>query len=642
LYFLCEQIAEGSFGRIFLAIHALTKQKVAIKILDKKRLGADAFRVRGEIDALKRLSHPNIYSLYQVIETEASFYLIVEYLSGGELFDYILQKGSLSEFEARSIFRELVSAIGYAHQKGVAHRDLKPNTDNTLLDTFCGSLAYAAPEILANKEYSGHAKGKYDVDESLSKSSRHLLSRLLCVDPEKRINMQELCHHPWVMGEDLEPIDLLLDLKHNLPLNSEIVREISFYTHIPKVEMSRMLRRRSYDYLMATYMIMERLYLAEGILLRLQRRDQVKSRHQPSVALGSAPSTDWEVSETASATRAPRMRPSRHHTTCGSGTRRGYMLTALSPGRSVDSQLNHLTKEFRMAEPENLYRAPSVRFDFALRGEELNNCTDDSNSSDVRIFYDDEVDAVPAPTNDDITHNAVSEVLTRSGELEGSMASTTDNGSSTASGNSVGWQSRRIFKQLLARKTLTASSAAATATGNGVSSVSKLRKVRHANNVIVTKPNLSVSEILERIAEALRKNSLRFTLKRHGFLCVFANDWGKTLLSFELEVVDISCKSNFPKLLTKRPVLGGVAAANDRAPLAPLPNTVTSGLQDPSSLLAANTSTSSGLANQSQKEASSAPASCTLGVKMKRLHGDAYTYTSLCRTILQQADVKAD
>uniref|UniRef100_A0A0X3PNR7 non-specific serine/threonine protein kinase n=1 Tax=Schistocephalus solidus TaxID=70667 RepID=A0A0X3PNR7_SCHSO len=373
LYFLCEQIAEGSFGRIFLAIHALTKQKVAIKILDKKRLGADAFRVRGEIDALKRLSHPNIYSLYQVIETEASFYLIVEYLSGGELFDYILQKGSLSEFEARSIFRELVSAIGYAHQKGVAHRDLKPenillddcqnirvidfglcakNTDNTLLDTFCGSLAYAAPEILANKEYSGHAadiwsmgvilysllcgclpfdptkpeklpqiiaKGKYDVDESLSKSSRHLLSRLLCVDPEKRINMQELCHHPWVMGEDLEPIDLLLDLKHNLPLNSEIVREISFYTHIPKVEMSRMLRRRSYDYLMATYMIMERLYLAEGILLRLQRRDQVKSRHQPSVALGSAPSTDWEVSETASATRAPRMRPSRHHTTCGSG-----------------------------------------------------------------------------------------------------------------------------------------------------------------------------------------------------------------------------------------------------------------------------------------------------------------------------------
>ncbi|VDN16028.1 unnamed protein product [Dibothriocephalus latus] len=72
------------------------------------------------------MSHPNIYSLYQVVETDTSFYLIVEYLPGGELFDYILQKGSLGEPEARSIFRELVSAIGYAHQKGVAHRDLKP------------------------------------------------------------------------------------------------------------------------------------------------------------------------------------------------------------------------------------------------------------------------------------------------------------------------------------------------------------------------------------------------------------------------------------------------------------------------------------------------------------------------------------
>ncbi|KAL7059162.1 hypothetical protein AAHC03_013536 [Spirometra sp. Aus1] len=691
---------------------------------------------------------------------------IAAYLPGGELFDYILQKGSLSESEARTIFRELVSAIGYAHQKGVAHRDLKPenilldeyqnirvidfglcakNADNTLLDTFCGSLAYAAPEILANKEYSGPAadiwsmgvilysllcgclpfdptkpeklpqiiaKGKYAVDESLSKSSRHLLSRLLCVDPEKRISMQELCHHPWVMGEDLQPIDLLLDPRHNLPLNSDIVREISSYTHIPKVEMARMLRRRSYDYLMATYMIMEQLYLVEGILLRLQRRDHITSRHQASVVLGSTPSTDWQIPEAANATQAPRMRPSRHHTTCGSGlgyqglsdkenvfqtpfppsnsgpqilvpyndsstqcalnvadlsirsssttrsvgsqtsgldkqpsdervssdTRRGYKLTALSPGRSIDSQLNHLTKEVRIAEPKNLCRTPSARFDFALRGEELNGCTDDSNSSDARIFYGDELDDLPTSNSDAVTHNTDA-VLARGDELEPSTVNTTDNGSATSFGNSVGWQSRRIFRQLLARKTLTASSAAATATGSGVSSASKLRKVRHANNVILTKPNLSVSEVLERIAEALRKNSIRFTLKRHGFLCVFANDWGKTQLSFELEVVDTSCKSAFPRLLAKKPLMGGTAAANDRAPLTPLPTTVASGLQD-SPLPTADPSTGSRLANQPQKEAPSPPAACTLGVKMKRLHGDAYTYTSICRTILQQADVK--
>ena len=149
LYFLCEPIADGSFGRLYLAIHALTRQQVAIKIIDKKKLGVsvflflilllqnEVFRVRSEVEALKRLSHPNIYSLYQVIETDGTFYLVLEvlafsynfllqYVPGGELFDYILHNGSLEESHARILFRQLVSAIGYSHSKGIAHRDLKP------------------------------------------------------------------------------------------------------------------------------------------------------------------------------------------------------------------------------------------------------------------------------------------------------------------------------------------------------------------------------------------------------------------------------------------------------------------------------------------------------------------------------------
>ncbi|EUB57354.1 Maternal embryonic leucine zipper kinase [Echinococcus granulosus] len=298
LYFLCEPIADGSFGRLYLAIHALTRQHVAIKIIDKKKLGAEVFRVRGEIEALKRLSHPNIYSLYQVIETDGTFYLILEYVPGGELFDYILHNGSLQESHARVLFRQLVSAIGYSHSRGIAHRDLKPenillkdeqnirvidfglcakNVDSKFLNTYCGSLAYAAPEVLQNQEYNGPAadiwsmgvilyailcgslpfdpskpeklpklivKGQYSVDESLSASGRDLLAQMLCVDPTARISMMELSTHPWVMHGFDAPIDIFCsDMKLDAPLNQDIVREISLYTRIPCVEMTRMLRK---------------------------------------------------------------------------------------------------------------------------------------------------------------------------------------------------------------------------------------------------------------------------------------------------------------------------------------------------------------------------------------------------------------
>ncbi|VDN98094.1 unnamed protein product [Rodentolepis nana] len=304
LYFLCEPIADGTFGRLYLAIHILTRQQVAIKVIDKRKLTGELHRVRCEIEALKRLSHPNIYSLYHVIETDGAFYLVLEYVPGGELFDYILHNGNLEESHARILFRQLVSAICYSHSKGIAHRDLKPenillkddysirvidfglcakNADSKYLNTFCGSLAYAAPEVLQNHEYSGPAadiwsmgvilyamlmgclpfdpskpekltklivKGNYSVDETLSKSSQDLLARMLCVDPQSRIGMEELCKHPWVLEEGESPILFPSDPTKKNPqslsnLNHEIVREIAMYTRIPQVEMNRMLRRVS-------------------------------------------------------------------------------------------------------------------------------------------------------------------------------------------------------------------------------------------------------------------------------------------------------------------------------------------------------------------------------------------------------------
>ncbi|TMS39822.1 hypothetical protein L596_006293 [Steinernema carpocapsae] len=109
-----------------LATHLLTGQQVAIKIIDKKAIGDDLPRVKTELDALKKLCHQHICRLYQYIETEHKFYVVMEYCSGGELFDYIVRKNRLEESEARHFFRQLVQAMAYVHASGFAHRDLKP------------------------------------------------------------------------------------------------------------------------------------------------------------------------------------------------------------------------------------------------------------------------------------------------------------------------------------------------------------------------------------------------------------------------------------------------------------------------------------------------------------------------------------
>jgi maternal embryonic leucine zipper kinase len=257
LYHLRETIGSGGFAKVKMAYHALTGDKVAIKIMDKKSLGDDLPRVRTEIDAMKTLAHQHICKLYQVIETEEKFFMVIEYCPGGELFDYIVAKDRLPEDEARVIFRQIVSAVAYIHEKGYAHRDLKP--ENLLLDedqnlklidfglcakpkggienhlyTCCGSPAYAAPELIAGSKYLGGEadlwsmgvllyallcgflpfdddniaylykkiqSGKYETPKWLSQESISILQDLLQVDPKRRIPIKQLLKHPWLMKD---------------------------------------------------------------------------------------------------------------------------------------------------------------------------------------------------------------------------------------------------------------------------------------------------------------------------------------------------------------------------------------------------------------------------------------------------------
>ena len=179
-YIIKETLGKGTFSVVKLGEHMETKQKVAIKILDKEKIKTkeDLARIQREIKILSMLEHPNIIKTYKISETPKKYYIIMEYCEGGELFDYIVEKERLDESEASIFFYQLINALEYIHSKGIAHRDLKPENlllsqkkksikiidfglsnffenGNNCLETPCGSPSYASPEIIKGEMYDG-------------------------------------------------------------------------------------------------------------------------------------------------------------------------------------------------------------------------------------------------------------------------------------------------------------------------------------------------------------------------------------------------------------------------------------------------------------------------------------------------------
>ncbi|EGG18002.1 mitochondrial processing peptidase alpha subunit [Cavenderia fasciculata] len=177
-YIIVKTIGRGQFGKVKLGYHRkIPNEKVAIKIINKSKLDQDTLRmVQREVRIMKLLNHPNIIKLYEVIETNRALYLIMEYAGEGEVMDFMIAHGVLSENQARTFFIQIVSAMAYCHSKRAVHRDLKPEnllldtnrqikiidfglsnvfTPGSYLKTFCGSPTYASPELILRKEYNG-------------------------------------------------------------------------------------------------------------------------------------------------------------------------------------------------------------------------------------------------------------------------------------------------------------------------------------------------------------------------------------------------------------------------------------------------------------------------------------------------------
>ena len=113
-----EKLGEGTFGVVRIATHILTGERVAVKVLDRARIReqADKTRIEREIEILKKLHNSNIIHLYSVINTNYTLYLVQEYASGKELFEYIISKKKLSDNEACKYFQQIISGVEYIHK----------------------------------------------------------------------------------------------------------------------------------------------------------------------------------------------------------------------------------------------------------------------------------------------------------------------------------------------------------------------------------------------------------------------------------------------------------------------------------------------------------------------------------------------
>ncbi|XP_073990438.1 calcium/calmodulin-dependent protein kinase I isoform X3 [Rhodnius prolixus] len=259
-YNLKELLGTGAFSEVRLAERKdKPGEMYAVKMIDKKALKGKEDSLENEIKVLRRLTHPNIVQLLETFEDKQKVYLIMELVTGGELFDRIVEKGSYTEKDASDLIRQVLEAVNYMHEQGVVHRDLKPENllyyspdedskimisdfglskmeDSGIMATACGTPGYVAPEVLAQKPYGkavdvwsigvisyillcGYPpfydendanlfaqilKGEFEFDspywDDISDYAKDFIRQLMCVDVSKRFSCRQALQHPWISG----------------------------------------------------------------------------------------------------------------------------------------------------------------------------------------------------------------------------------------------------------------------------------------------------------------------------------------------------------------------------------------------------------------------------------------------------------
>ncbi|XP_071632894.1 serine/threonine-protein kinase SIK3 isoform X3 [Temnothorax longispinosus] len=317
-YELEKTIGKGNFAVVKMATHVVTKSKVAIKIIDKTKLNEENLaKIFREVHIMKRLRHPHIIRLYQVMETEKMIYLVTEYAPGGEIFDHLVRNGRMPEPEARRIFRQIVLAVHYLHQQRVVHRDLKAenlllDADNNIkladfgfsneytpgvpLSTWCGSPPYAAPEIFEGKHYDGPradvwslgvvlyvlvcgalpfdgptmqllrsvvVSGKFRIPFFMSADCEKLIRHMLVVEPERRLSISQILAHSWMGGDgviELEPGGCHPDVNVPPPLNQLVIENMLRLPGLNADSLLQAIKGNTFDHVSAIYnLLVDRL-----------------------------------------------------------------------------------------------------------------------------------------------------------------------------------------------------------------------------------------------------------------------------------------------------------------------------------------------------------------------------------------------
>ncbi|CAI4226547.1 unnamed protein product [Auanema sp. JU1783] len=253
-YRLGKELGSGNFSKVKLGVHVLTKEKVAVKIMEKGKMDQKAQRLLArEIQSMEQMNHPNIIRLFECVDTLTRVHLILEYAGGGELYVFVHERGKLSETEAKPLYAQIVSAVSHMHSRNLVHRDIK--AENVMfaapgvvklvdfgfscllpsalepLSTFCGSPPYAAPELFRDKSYAGTAvdvwalavllyfmlvgvtpfrgetvqdlkstimAGIYTIPDYISQSAQNLIRSMLNMEASNRPGIDEIKKNFWL------------------------------------------------------------------------------------------------------------------------------------------------------------------------------------------------------------------------------------------------------------------------------------------------------------------------------------------------------------------------------------------------------------------------------------------------------------